>query len=64
SNNSSIAKPPFSFYHTRKRGFVHNLFTHAFVLTTMVPHQSREEIASRHAAYIDAPEPEKPDLDF
>ncbi|MBS6376122.1 MAG: hypothetical protein KH441_05045, partial [Clostridium sp.] len=32
SNNSSIAKPPFSFYHTRKRGFVHNLFTHAFVL--------------------------------
>ena len=32
--------------------------------TTVVPHQSREEIASRHAAYIDAPEPEKPDLDF
>ena len=31
---------------------------------SQVPTSSREEIAARHAAYIDAPEPEKPDLDF
>ncbi|MCU6800428.1 hypothetical protein, partial [Alitiscatomonas aceti] len=38
-------KPPFSFYHTRKRGFVHNLFTHAFVLPDL-PEVSAETAVS------------------
>lgn len=46
------------------------LNTSEFKITTeiekmgQVPQQSRQEIAARHAAYIDVPEPEKPDLDF
>jgi len=27
-----MAKSPFFFYYTRKKEFVHNLFTHAFVV--------------------------------
>lgn len=31
---------------------------------SIYPTMSKEEIAARHASYIGAPEPEKPDLDF